>query len=126
MRIEWKQAAPALVLGCIVGLLAGAGLHHAAVFWRMHHGGPGAERLLNKFSKELKLEPAQREGVKAVLETYRGKTQTLHQETAARFLEIRTAMRADIDKLLTPEQRKRFQEMQSRWDSHHKDWAAAP
>ena len=28
----------------------------------------------------------------------------------------------DISKLLNPEQQKRFQDIQSRWDAHHKNW----
>ena len=126
MKLEWKQVIPALLIGCIVGLLAGSGLHHAVAFWRIRHGGPSTERLLNKFTKELKLDAAQTEGVKAVLETYRGKAQSVHQELFSRFTDIRTSMRGDIEKLLSPEQQKRFQGMQSRWDSHHKNWEAAP
>ena len=126
MKLEWKQVIPALLIGCIVGLLAGSGLHHAVAFWRIRHGGPSTEQLLEKFTKALKLDARQEEGVRAVLETYRGKTQSLHQELSSRFKDIRTSMRADIEKLLTPEQQKRFQEMQSRWDSHHRNWEAAP
>ena len=125
MKLEWKQVIPALLIGCIVGLLAGSCLHMAAL-WRLHHGGSGTERLLNRFSKELKLDARQREGVKAVLETYRDKTKSLHQETSARFMDVRASMRGDIEKLLTPEQQKKFKDMQARWDPHHRNWKGAP
>jgi Spy/CpxP family protein refolding chaperone len=77
---------------------------------------------LDKFNSELKLDASQQDAVKAVLGSYRTQMKALHEDHAKRFGEIRAAMRADIAKLLTPEQLKRFQGIQSRWDAHHKNW----
>jgi len=79
------------------------------------------QRLLNKFNSELKLDAGQQDAVKAVLESYRTQMKALHEEHSKRFGEIRASMRNDIAKLLTPEQLKRFQDIQSRWDAHHKN-----
>ena len=121
MRLDWKQIAPALLLGCLIGIWGGAWLHRAGLR-HMRTDATDTQRLLNKFNSELKLDAGQQDAVKAVLESYRTQMKALHEEHSKRFGEIRASMRNDIAKLLNPEQLKRFQDIQSRWDAHHKDW----
>ena len=108
MRLDWKQIVPALLLGSLLGLWAGAFLGH-----RRPPRGP--ERMLDKFSRELRLEIGQRDSVKAVLEAFRPRFDTQND----RLLELRTDMNKEITKLLNPEQQKRFQDMQARWEARH-------
>jgi len=121
MRLDWRQVVPALLLGCLIGIWGGAWLHRAGLR-HMRTDATDTQRLLNKFNSELKLDAGQQDAVKAVLESYRTQMKALHEEHSKRFGEIRASMRNDIAKLLTPEQLKRFQDIQSRWDAHHKDW----
>lgn len=121
MRLDWKQIVPALLLGCLIGIWGGAWLHRMGLR-HMRTDASDTQRLLIKFSSELKLEAGQQDAVKAVLESYRTQMKALHEDHAKRFEEIRTSMRNDIAKLLSPEQVKRFQAIQARWDAHHKDW----
>ena len=116
MTPKWKQIVPALLVGILLGLWAGALLPKAAL-WCRHQRGSDADRLLNTIGAELKLDAGQKDAVKAVLETYRSQTKALHQETTAKFTQIRASMRQDVDKLLNPEQQKKFQEIQSHWDA---------
>ena len=124
MKLEWKQIIPAVLIGCLLGLWAGAWLPTASLR-RLRCGGPQTQRLLSSFNQELQLDARQQEAVKAVLESYREKTKSLHRDTAARFLEIRASMRGDVERLLTPEQRKKFQDLPARWDAQHKNWKEA-
>ena len=121
MRVDWRQVVPALLLGCLLGLWGGHWLSRAA-YGRMLRQGSDTQRLLNKFSSELKLDAGQQEAVKAVLESYRAQMKALHEGHAKRFGEIRASMHGDVAKLLNPEQLKRFQDMQARWDARRKNW----
>ncbi len=111
MNLQWKQIVPALLIGCLLGLWAGFLLPKISGHWRRN--GLGTERLLNKFSKELSLDNAQRDAVKAVLESYSGKIKSFHEE-------IRASMNADIARLLSPEQQKKFEDLRTRWETRHK------
>jgi Spy/CpxP family protein refolding chaperone len=118
MKPDWKQIVPALLIGCLLGLWTGTLLGHR------RHAAPGAERTINKFSRDLGLDTAQRDSLKAIMESYRGKFDSLHADTTVRLSEIRAAMNEDIAKLLRPDQQQRFQDMQTRWDARHKNRAA--
>ena len=121
MRLDWKQIVPALLLGCLIGIWGGAWLHRMGLR-HMRANASDTQCLLDKFNSELKLDAGQQGAVKGVLESYRTQMKALHEEHSKRFGEIRASMRADIAKLLNPEQLKRFQGIQSRWDARHKNW----
>lgn len=121
MRLDWRQVVPALLLGCIIGLWAGAWMHRAALR-HTRAGASDTQRLLAKFNAELKLDAGQQETVRAVWESYRTQMKALHEDSFRRFEEIRASMRGDLAKLLNPKQQKRFQDMQARWDGRRKNW----
>ena len=121
MKLDWKQVLPALLLGCLIGLWAGAWMHRAALR-HMRADMSDTQRLLDRFNAELKLDAGQKEAVKSILESYRAQMKALHEDSFKRFGEIRASMRGDISRLLNPEQLKRFQDIQSRWDARHKNW----
>lgn len=112
MRLDWKQILPALLVGCLAGFWAGALLGH-------RRPPAKTDRMLDRFSRELRLAAGQRESVKTVLEGYRPEFDALHDETDARLLALRTAMNSELDKLLQPEQQARFKELQARWEARH-------
>jgi hypothetical protein len=88
----------------------------------MWTGTSDTQKLLAKFNAELKLDAGQQDAVRAVLDSYRIRMKTLHDDGFKRFDDIRASMRGDVAKLLNPEQQKRFQDMQARWDARHKNW----
>jgi Spy/CpxP family protein refolding chaperone len=108
MRLDWKQILPALLAGCLLGFWTGALLPH-------RRAPRGADRMLDKFSRELRLEAGQRDSLKAVLEGYRPKFDALNEQ----MLALRRDMNLEISKFLTTEQGKRFQELQARWEARH-------
>lgn len=126
MNLNWRQVFPAFLIGCLLGACIGV-WHQRAAFHRFWREGPNTQRLLDKFGRELKLDARQREDVKAVLERKREKTKALRQEMSSKFKEIRLSMRGDIEKLLSPEQKERFQRMQARWEARRKSrWGEGP
>ncbi|OGR60197.1 MAG: hypothetical protein A2X36_03470 [Elusimicrobia bacterium GWA2_69_24] len=70
--------------------------------------------MVEKFSRELKLDAAQKDAVRAVLESRRESMRAFKKETGARFDEIRLSMDSEIKKVLTPEQQKAFDAMHER------------
>jgi hypothetical protein len=124
MRVDWRQIVPALLLGCLIGIWGGAWLHRAALH-HMRTRVSDTQQLLDRVNAELKLDAGQQVVVKAVLESYRTQMKTLHEENIKHIEEIRASMRGDLAKLLNPEQQKRFQDLQARWDSRHKNWKDA-
>jgi hypothetical protein len=111
-------------LGCLIGLWGGAWLHRAALH-HMRTRASDTQKLLDRVTAELKLDAGQQVAVKAVLESYRSRMKALHEENSKRFEEIRASMRGDLAKLLNPEQQRRFQDLQTRWDARHKNWKDA-
>ncbi|MDD5630241.1 MAG: hypothetical protein PHU21_14335 [Elusimicrobia bacterium] len=114
MRLDWRQVVPAVLVGCLLGLWTGAALEHR------RPPKPSTERMLSRFSRDLALDPGQRDSLKAVLESYGPKFDALHEDAETRFSALRDSMHAEIAQLLKPEQAERFQKMQARWDSRHK------
>jgi len=121
MRLDWRQTIPALLLGCMLGLWAGHWVTRAA-HERMLRRGPDTQRLLKKFNAELKLDAKQQEAVKAVLESHSERMKALHEESLKHLEETRVSLRQDMARILDPEQQKKFQDMQARWNARHKNW----
>lgn len=116
MNPAWKTLLPAFLIGLLVGGFAGARCQRAAMhrFWQK---GFDSERMLKKFDRELGLDAKQEEAVRAIVTRQREKVVAMHEETRARFDELRKAMRAEIEPLLTPEQKPRYEAMAARWDA---------
>ena len=119
MKPAWKQILPAFVLGLVFGAALGSWAHRTAVR-RFAGDGHASKRMLEKFSKELKLDAGQKEAVRVILESRRDEMKAFRQETHKKFDALRLAMHADIKKILTPEQQTRFAGMAARWESPRK------
>ena len=119
MTLAWKPIAVAFVLGGCVGLAVARG---CALRMLHHHRGAAhvQQRMLNRFSSKLQLNPEQRSHVAAILETKRQKLEALRTEIRPRFEEIRTSTSAEIRQLLNPEQQKRFDAMEAEWTARMK------
>ncbi|MFA6004260.1 MAG: periplasmic heavy metal sensor [Elusimicrobiota bacterium] len=120
MKIAWKQVVAALLVGCILGVAGGAVLSRVA-FRRMHRSAPDPERMVKKLTFELGLDAQQQAGIRKIMESRRDSFKAMHKAANAKFQELRTAMDADIERLLKPEQQQKFRELQARWEARHKD-----
>jgi Spy/CpxP family protein refolding chaperone len=86
-------------------------------FWKR---GPDTQKIIAKLSRKLDLSAPQLDQVQSILDAQRQKVMALHQEMSSQFDVIRLSMRTDMQKILTPDQQKKFIEMTQRWDARHK------
>jgi len=119
MRISWKQAVPVFILGLVLGAAVGSWAHRAAVRRFMKGGVHRPERMLENLSRQLKLDPAQKDAMKKVLDSQHERLQAFHKETSAKFEEFRLSFEADVKKILTPEQQALFDKLCARWKFGH-------
>jgi Spy/CpxP family protein refolding chaperone len=118
MNLERKELIAVFLIGCLLGAAAGSRLQSSALhrFWQH---GPDTQRIFNKVNHELRLDAKQQEAVKIILEKHHKEMMSMQQETAVKFQAIRMALRADMVKVLNPEQQEKFRAMTARWDAHH-------
>ncbi len=118
-----------LLGGVILGFLGGAwwgARHQMALHRRFWREGPNTELVLARFTNRLQLDASQQAAVGRVLETYKGRIATLHRDTRAKFRAVQLAMRADVERTLNPEQRRRFEKRAAAWDARHPELAGKP
>jgi len=103
-----------LVLVFLTGAMAGAigmraglheQLHRGAAYWR----GEKAEFSYDQLKKELKLTPDQSERLKTILDDFA----KYHDDLEAQIEDVRATGRNRIVQILTPEQRKHFEQLSS-------------
>ncbi|HEY0172602.1 MAG TPA: periplasmic heavy metal sensor [Pyrinomonadaceae bacterium] len=111
-KTSWLVRAAALGI-FLLGFAAGA---LAPSVYRAWGGGGrvGREDRLERMSKRLNLSPEQKTQVQQIFGETRTQLESLREETAPRFAEIRRQADGRIEKVLTPEQWQQFQ--QSRRD----------
>ena len=114
MNDQTKKQIGMFVLGLVLGTFAA----FASTRIRHHRRPPSPERMTERFTRELDLREDQRQTVRAVLELSSAKIHDLHAKTFDEFQKIRAATRADIRKLLDPEQQRKFDASAARWDKH--------
>ena len=113
-RPSWQnpRILTTLVLVFLTGALAGAigmreglheQLHRGAAYWR----GDKAEFSYQRLKTELNLTPEQSERLKTILDDY----VKYHEDLEAQIEDVRATGRTKIVQILTPEQRKRFEEL---------------
>jgi len=118
MKIDWRKYAPIFLLGLLLGAAGGSLAQRAAArHWKK---GPHASRMLEKLGRELQLDAGQKDAAKILLESDRVKFEALHEESLARFQALRAASRAEIRKLLTPEQQAKFDVIAARHEARMK------
>ena len=74
------------------------------------------ERIMNEFSRKLNLTPQQQQRVGAILEERRRQMRALHYQVRPQFESMRAKTREQIRAVLTPEQAKRFDELEAKMD----------
>ncbi len=113
--IQWHQVVIALLIGFAVGTWLGpmAGKPCSRPEWK-HRGGQGEmkKHMMERFSRELSLSDQQKEKISAIFEARHPQMVALHEEMRPKFEAIRTETDNAIRPLLTPEQLKKFEEMQ--------------
>jgi len=118
-----KLAAVGLLAAVFVaGGLAGWGGREAA---DRDERGPGGRRgpdaLVAYLTRELDLNGAQRDSVRAIIARHRPETDALWAQVRPRFDSIKARMRAEIDGQLTPEQRTKHQQLIDQAEHHRRE-----
>jgi hypothetical protein len=116
-----KLAAVGLLAAVFVaGGLAGWGGREAVA---RDDRGPrrGPDALVSYLSRELDLNAAQRDSVRAIIARHRPETDSLWARVRPRFDSIKARMRAEIDTQLTPEQRTRHQQLIDQAEHHRRE-----
>lgn len=118
MNLQQKQLIASLLIGCLIGAAAGSHFQKMAMHRFWEHG-PNTQRLFTRFNNELNLDSQQQETTKKIIQRHHDEMLALQKETLAKFQAIRMAMRADMAKILNPDQQEKFHQMAARWDARH-------
>jgi Spy/CpxP family protein refolding chaperone len=109
-------AAVALLVTFTAGIIIGVFGSHLVRLYHMNHGVPPgiADMMLNRLDRKLDLTPTQRTAVAAILHRHHQRiNQLVTGVHPAIRQEIETA-NAEIQRVLTPEQRKKFEQLKIR------------
>lgn len=116
MRWPSKQIVLTAVISFALGMVCGLGglrhvIEHRVARGQIYH------TILTRLDARLHLSPEQRTQVETILTKARRQVTSLQLEVRPRFQEVRDATRTEIRQVLTPDQRQRFDRIQTRWES---------
>lgn len=110
MNFDLKKQLPVFALGLVLGIAAGCVGQRAAMRHFFKRGHEPA-RILKTMSGELKLDETQKKAILPILEDTRAKMKSLRGEASGKGLALYASSRAEIRKLLRPEQQTKFDEL---------------
>lgn len=120
-KFRWNQILVSLFLGLAIGIFYGhwSARHPSKCFFGKKPGSM-KEMMLNKLDKELQLSPDQREKVKVIFESKKKNMMALHQEMRPKFEAVKTEIRAEIRKVLRPDQIGEFEKFNAKMEKRFK------
>ncbi len=132
MNTNWIKKWHPVIITFLIGLALGAVFNQwasrecFAPRWEkraFHHREKGdmKDRMLKHMSRELHLSAEQEQQVSAIFEAKQPEMAALHSEMRSKFEALRNAARAEIRKVLTPEQQKKADQMEAEMEKHHPD-----
>ena len=124
MRIPvWFVAATVIVLSLFTGVIVGVALDRRMLWSHHWHGGPvmlsrGVGRrpgiMPGHLEQELGLSPAQSTAVDSIMRHRMAQRDSLMAHTWPVMRQLLDSTRSDIEKVLTPEQKAKFEQLRSR------------
>ena len=114
MNDSGKIAIAAFLAGLIAGAAGGSWTQRAIHRHAMLHR-PSPQEMMDRLSRDLSLDKAQRGAISAVMERHKPKFEALRRTTATEFDAIRRAADDEIKQQLNPVQRHKFEEMTARF-----------
>ncbi|OLC45641.1 MAG: hypothetical protein DMD29_01755 [Gemmatimonadetes bacterium] len=118
MMFNRSKAWAAVLLAAV--FVAGGAAGWGIAAWRDprgHRGGPDA--MVNYLDDHLRLSAAQKDSVRAVLARHRPEMEALWREVHPRFDSIRTVIRSEISRQLTPGQRDEYVRLLAEQEHQH-------
>jgi hypothetical protein len=111
----------ALIAGAVLGIVG-----DRAWLWHMHRllPGPRAERfvagrIVDHLDRELHFTPPQKSAVQQILDRHRARIDAISAAVRPQMRQEIDATNAEIEKVLTPEQRTKFRDMHMRMMQRH-------
>lgn len=118
---SWK-AGLLLALVALAGGAVGSAVTVQVTHGRHGAGGRrGAEWYLELLDQELKLTPAQRDSVRAILARHHDDMDSIWNQFGTRLDQMRDTIRAEVRVHLTPEQLTRYKAVTDRLDAERRD-----
>lgn len=106
MKTPFREIVVALVIGAVVGWFASARLAPERPRW-------DKGRMLERFSRDLDLTPAQKKEVAGIFTAKRAQLDAVREEMRPRFDAIRASSAREIRKLLDPVQAAKFEKIEA-------------
>ena len=120
MQTSTRKAVILLILAAALGGALGSAVT-ARLLGQRHDGhgsrGRGSTWYVDLLRRELKLDAAQEDSVRAILKHHRGEMDSIYATLSVPMAAIREAIRTDIRTMLTPEQQRRYAEVTARLDA---------
>ena len=123
--MSWKMSWNQIIISLLIGFSAGMILGHWQTKENFHShwkkGQSMQHHMVEKFGKELHLTPDQKKQVAAIFEAKRPQMQALQAEMKPKFDTLRNSTQAEIRKILTPDQEKKLDAMNTRMEERWKE-----
>ncbi len=116
-KTKWQVRIAAMVI-FLLGFAGGALAFNAYRAWSRTRLGPNRQEGFNQMLDRLQLNSEQKTQVQQILGESREQLQSLRKESEPRVNEIRRQADERLQKVLTPEQWKQFQQMRDERRSH--------
>lgn len=107
----------------VLGALAG---HFGPSFLEPHGSGAsrlarGREGILTRLNSELQLSTTQQDSIRAILQRHEPAMDSMWREVRPRFDSLRDVVRSEIRVQLTPDQQRKYTEMNERRDREYRE-----
>jgi Spy/CpxP family protein refolding chaperone len=137
MNMDWMKKWHSVIISVLIGFALGTVFGQWRVQQCFPHFGERRgfphrgekemkDRMLEHLSKELQLSEEQKQQVAVIFESKRPQMTALHEEMRPRFEALRNATRAEIKKILTPEQQEKADEMEAEMEKHRGEHEGPP
>ena len=120
MSTSPRAAAALLVVGALVaGVVLGVAGDRAWMHIHRQQHAPRLDRLVEHLDHTLNLTPQQDETVKQIVERHRARIEAIAATMRPQMRQEIESMNAEIEKVLNPEQRQKFQSLSQRMRQRH-------
>ena len=113
MSTNPRLTAALLIIGALIaGIILGIAGDRAFQHWHRPQRAPHLDRLVEHLDHALDLTPQQHDAVRRIVERHFARMQQINASVRPQMRQEIDSTNAEIDKVLTPEQRAKFHQMQ--------------
>jgi len=116
-----RAAAALLIAGALIaGVVLGIAGDRAWMHWHRPPRAPRLERLVEHLDSQLHFTPQQKEAVTQIVARHHARIEAIAANTRPQMRQEIDATNAEIEKVLTPEQRQKFQALSEHMRQRHR------